>query len=432
MGAWDRRYERWIERALAARKLKGVPEAGRGPVDAGGAASAVEDMRSAVPPLGLREYWYPALPARKVGRKPVFWVMLGDELVFFRNQAGKVVALTDVCPHRGASLSEGDCYYRGFLSCPYHGATFDGRGECAAFLTEGPDSTMVGKLRARTYPTRTLRGWVFVWMGEGAPAPIEEDLPPELFERGTEVLSTYTYWHTNWMLAIENHSDAHNCFYVHRNSLLQLLTGGGGRARTPLGPTSKIVNDRALLALDHGPSYYAQNGEVPYQMHYPGVDGVWPLRRWRRLWGGFFRKYVFRPRPFETIEEWLPGHHLPCTVRSRVGGLSMYTRYAVPVKANLSRIIYFHSARPASRRERLLERLRFHGYYNWIAHYNFSGQDNTAASPCRYWTPEYLSPTDSQVVQWRWLVAEGSRDAERRRARVEGEEAGARDQVIEA
>ena len=40
------------------------------------------------------------------------------------------------------------------------------------FITEGPDSRMVGRLKARKFPTRTLKGVVFVWMGEGEPAPI--------------------------------------------------------------------------------------------------------------------------------------------------------------------------------------------------------------------------------------------------------------------
>ncbi len=180
MGAYLRFSERRIEKALERDKTKGMRERPLWEAAPDGSYQGLDptkDRRALIPPLGLREYWYPALPDRKVGRKPVFWVMLGDELVFFRDKQGQVAALSDVCPHRGASLSEGDCFYRGFVSCPYHGATLDGSGDCVAFITEGPDSKMVGNLHARVYPTRTLRGWVFVWMGEGEPAPIEEDVP---------------------------------------------------------------------------------------------------------------------------------------------------------------------------------------------------------------------------------------------------------------
>lgn len=423
MGAYLRFSENRIERELERTKSKGVREgpgdgqlAGNGEAMLG--AGPARDRRALIPPLGLREYWYPALPARTVGRKPLFWVMLGDELVLFRDQRGEVVALSDVCPHRGASMAEGDCFYRGFVTCPYHGATFDGQGECVAFLGEGPASKMVGNLPLRRYPTRTLRGWVFVWMGEGEPAPIEEDVPPEFFEPETTLLlSTYTYWYTNWMVAIENENDAHNCFFVHRNSVTQLFSSSGGRPRTPIGPRSKVVNGRALLHLGKNRGYYAgENGKLPYQMYYPGVDGVWPLHRWRLLWGWLFDRIRSRGQAEDVPEEWSGGYHAPSMIRS-FG--ATYTRWVVPIKPNLSRVVYFHTRRIKNPARRAWEKVYFYAWFNWMRHYNFSGQDNGAASPCRYYTPEILSATDSHLVLLRKLITEGSRDAMLRKARAD-------------
>lgn len=62
-------------------------------------------------------------------RKPVKVRMLGEELCLFRGAQGDVVAIQDVCPHRGARLSEGDCHYRGTVACPYHGWVFDESGK---------------------------------------------------------------------------------------------------------------------------------------------------------------------------------------------------------------------------------------------------------------------------------------------------------------
>ena len=65
------------------------------------------------------------------------------------------------------------------------------------------------------------------------------------------LLSSYSYWYTNWLVAIENQMDAHNCFFVHRNSIelliqdrrgLQLFLGMG-----PHRPATKVVNGRALV-----------------------------------------------------------------------------------------------------------------------------------------------------------------------------------------
>ena len=110
------------------------------------------------PKLGFREYWYPGIEARKVRRTPVHLTMLGDDLVLFRDGAGKVVALSDWCPHRGARLSLGVCEFKGTVTCPYHGYVFDGTGQCVAGLIERPDSPFVGKLRAHAYPTEERMG----------------------------------------------------------------------------------------------------------------------------------------------------------------------------------------------------------------------------------------------------------------------------------
>src|SRR6266550_4382113 len=124
------------------------------------------------PKLGFREYWYPGIEARKVRRAPVHLTMLGEDLVLFRDAAGKVVALSDWCPHRGARLSLGVCEFKGTVTCPYHGYVFDGTGQCVAGLIERPDSPFVGKLRAHAYPTEERMGIVFVWMGETTPVSL--------------------------------------------------------------------------------------------------------------------------------------------------------------------------------------------------------------------------------------------------------------------
>ena len=419
MGAWIRRFEKRSEREILARKPRGIPapamssavESSKSQAEQSG-----EEPRSRIPSLGLREYWYPALPTKKVRKKPLYWNMLGDDLVFFRDKQGEVAVLSDICPHRGASLSEGACFYRGFLSCPYHGATFDRHGECVAFIPEGPDSKMVGNLKARTYPTQTLRGWVFIWMGEGRPAPIEEDVPPEFFESDRVVHSSYTYWPLNWIIAIENHSDSHNASYLHRNSINQLTGLSPGRTRTPVSAQGQIVNGRGLVTTHSGANYYAKDGKVPYQMYYPGVDGVWPLHRWRLLWQWFFKfsRGSGNRSPFANNEEWRQGHHLPSVVRT--GGGS--TRYAVPLETNLSRIIYFYFPTARNPINRLWKALHFLLIRNPLE-YNFSSQDGRGAASCRFWTPEHLAPTDSQVTIFRKMIIEISRDATRKKAQLD-------------
>jgi phenylpropionate dioxygenase-like ring-hydroxylating dioxygenase large terminal subunit len=428
MGAYTRFAEKRFERELRHASRRGVLEPSYRRERAFDVfvpgAEGESDSRVGVPALGLREYWYPAIEARQVKSKPVYWVMLGEEIVLFRNKDGSIAALSDVCPHRGASLSSGDCFYRGTVTCPYHGATFDGQGNCAAWLTEGPDSRMVGEVSVRHFPTQTLKGWVFIWMGDGAPAPIEEDVPPEFFEpESTLVCSTYTYWRSNWLIAIENQNDAHNCDFVHRDSVKQFLGIYRGRSRTPLSPKSEVINDRAVVVKGRAHQQYYGEGDPSRAMRYPGVDGVWPLFRIRRLWQPFFNRMGERMRDhkFETPAEWASAHHLPAEVRVNYGR-HMYTRYAVPVEANISRIVIFHSRRLSTKFARLKEKIYFALVHNWLQNYNFSGMDSTVSAPCRFWTPENLSPTDSHLLMLRKLIRERSRDAVRRRSLLQRED----------
>jgi phenylpropionate dioxygenase-like ring-hydroxylating dioxygenase large terminal subunit len=441
VGAISRLHERRVERRLRRDAPRGVRDATeersaheQARVELDESDRSV-DLRPAVPPLGLREYWYPTIPSRRVPRRrPMSWQMLGEELVLFRDTTGKVVALTDACPHRGASLSRGHGYYPGTVTCPYHGAVFDGEGTCRAFLTEGPASKMPELLRARSYPTMELRGWVFTWMGDGEPAPPEEDIPPEFFEdENTVLLTTYTYWPMPWLVALENQGDSHNAAYAHLNSMQQ-LTRDCARPRTPFGPRVREVEGRALVPMRGGKNPYVdETGEVPYQLSYPGLGGaVWPLHRWRQwVWRAlrpWYRLVVFSDwrkarsaHPYATADEWADGvgtycWHLPGIVRIN-SGIYMYSRFAVPVAPNLSRIVYVHNRRVRTALGRALTRVWFAVYFNWWKNYNFSGQDNRIAAPTRYWTPETLAPTDSMMTAIRRLVVFGSRDCARARRR---------------
>jgi len=330
------------------------------------------DRRQLAPPEGLRDFWYPALLDSKVGKKPVRLKMLGEELCFFRDEHGNVAALWDVCPHRGASLAQGDCHFKGTVACAYHGWVFNGEGECVSVLSEGPNSGIPGKVQAQKYPTQTLKGLVFVWMGEGEPAPIEEDVPEEFFEEKSQVLYRIADWPVNWRVALENSMDSH-VYYVHRDSILML-------ARGPLDPYSRSPRIRPVFVgngfnVIWGDAEDAGNprrsfgfreyfdilrGKLHYQDSHNGL-GRWPKSKWRLLWN-----WVFIPankrrlsRPVTTTNPlWGPGHHLPGMFRTDMR-THMYTRMCVPIDGDTTRIVYYHTTRPGNLLGRIYERVHF-------------------------------------------------------------------------
>ena len=196
-----------------------------------------------LPVLGFRNYWYPLIESRRVNERPVSLRILGEDLVLFRSE-GKVGALMDRCPHRGTRLSLGRVIFPGTLSCGYHGWTFNRRGECLAALVEGPDSKIPGKVRVRAYPVAERFGVVWVFMGEGAPPPLDEDLPPDALRPEVSTFQMFEEWKCDWRNVTENLIDSSHPYTVHRNSLLflfQKVPGGAG------GFTAEVLPDSGLL-----------------------------------------------------------------------------------------------------------------------------------------------------------------------------------------
>ena len=396
------------------------------------------DIRSKIPALGNREYWYPALPDKDVKwDRPQVLRMLGMDLVFFHGKDGAVKALLDACPHRGAYLSLGDCFYKGFVTCPYHGATYDGDGNCVAMLTEGPDSKLPGEMRAWPFPTVTLKGVVFVWMGEGKPVDPREDIPPELFDEPHTVLRwSCQVMHCSWIMVLENTNDAHNCFFVHRNCISILRSRLGGRPRTPLGYRTKVVGGvTANYSAGSGIApteryYFDEDGNIPFQMYYPGVGGVWPIHRYRLLWVWLWERSVKRSRidarwGTEVIgggqgqaqmmrgEDAWSGTRLPSIAAKGTGGRTSYRshRWAVPIERDMTRVCYINIERyqeAPSLKTRLYKGFTW-PFRNWSHNFNFRYADLDAERTCRYDIPEYLSATDSTVVVIRKVITEYAR-----------------------
>jgi phenylpropionate dioxygenase-like ring-hydroxylating dioxygenase large terminal subunit len=366
------------------------------------------DARQLLPLLGLREFWYPAILEKKVtSRKPEMVTMLGEDICLFRGKSGQVVALDNACPHRGAKLSKGHCDFKGTLACFYHGMVFDETGLCVAALGEGPDSPMPGKLRAKTYPTATVKGIVFVWMGAGKPAPIEENVPEEFFDDDALLFCWTNSWPCNWRPAVENYADSH-VRYVHRNSALMLMR--------PMLPPSLPMAGRPFRVGSHRLAAPGRIGSAtqrdrnkgrPYQDYFPLLGARWPKHRWRLMWTWFFEwcdriRYKFR-RPFQISDEWGTGQHLPSVVRLNYG-THMYTRWAIPVTENETRMFYFHVARRATWLGRLHERVQWTLFHNWAMNKNFSEQDSPGAIDLYYDRPERMTVSDQQTIEWRKLL----------------------------
>jgi len=127
----------------------------------------------------LINLWYVAEWSDTVKDKPVKVKMLGQNFVLFRDQQGKVSCLSDVCLHRGGSLSGGRTI-RDCVACPYHGWQFNGDGKVEFIPSEGSDFKIPDRARVDAYPTEERYGMIWVFLGD---APESERIPiPEFPE----------------------------------------------------------------------------------------------------------------------------------------------------------------------------------------------------------------------------------------------------------
>src|SRR5262249_18309393 len=221
--------------------------------------------------LGFRNYWYPVTWSHKIGKQPLRFQLLGDPLMFYREQ-GKVYAFYDQCPHRGIPLSVGRQEFPGTWSCRYHGWTFDFEtGVLKAALTDGPDSPICGKVRVKTYPVEERAGLVWAWMGEGTPTvPVEDDIPPAFLGQDAVIVGRISTRKGNWRYAAENGFDEAHAKYLHRyGSLWTMFRHVPAWAKRIGGPQI----DDAGVWLSRPPNSIGMEAE------YPGL-GPWPPAHW--------------------------------------------------------------------------------------------------------------------------------------------------------
>lgn len=173
--------------------------------------------------LGLRNFWYPVIQSHELGRDhPVAITCLGEELVLFRDSAGRPCVLIDRCPHRAIKLSSGRVM-DGDLQCALHGLRFNGAGDCTLIPWE-PEAAESQKKKAcaRGYPTEEIGGYVWAYFAgpEALPAPtIDQCLPEELLHPDKFVhfsLETEE-WNANWLLVIDG-GDAYHAVTLHMQS----------------------------------------------------------------------------------------------------------------------------------------------------------------------------------------------------------------------
>ncbi len=167
----------------------------------------------------MRQYWLPAAMSSEIEADgaPLRLLLLGEQLIAFRDSSGRVGVMDHRCPHRCASLFLGRNEEDG-IRCTYHGWKYDVEGNCVD-TPNLPDSNFKNRIKAKAYKTVERNGLIWVYMGERQEAPpplplIEATLLPE-----RDVTISFVQRECNWLQALEGDIDTSHFGFLHAGAI---------------------------------------------------------------------------------------------------------------------------------------------------------------------------------------------------------------------
>lgn len=162
-------------------------------------------------PMGtlLRRYWHPVGTVVELESEPVQPVrLLGEDLVLFRDESGRLGLVGHTCPHRRVSLAYGIPQENG-LRCCYHGWVINTDGR----VVDMPFEPACLPLKIPAYPVQELGGLIWAYLGP-EPAPL---LPrwDFLLRDDLNRMLTITPLPCNWLQCMDNSLDPIHFEHLH-------------------------------------------------------------------------------------------------------------------------------------------------------------------------------------------------------------------------
>ncbi len=174
----------------------------------------------------FRRFWQPFALTRHVQDRPLAVRLLGEDLVAFRDLAGRFGLLHRHCSHRGASLEYGRPDERG-LRCCYHGWLYDVDGRLLEAPGEPANTPLTRSVCQGAYPVTEHRGILFAYLGP----PDERPRFPhfDTFARADNDMLPYSLdYPCNWLQVHENQMDPLHAVFLHSREGANHFTAAWG------------------------------------------------------------------------------------------------------------------------------------------------------------------------------------------------------------
>ena len=190
----------------------------------------------------IKNTWYVACSLEELealGVRPLGRTICNEQMVLFKGPQGKVAAVEDFCPHRGAPLSLGKVC-EGKLVCGYHGLEMG----CEGKTVHMPGQRVRGFPAIKSYAVVERYGFVWVWPGDQALAD-EAQMPSfEFFDNPAWAYGGGLYHvQADYRLMVDNLMDLTHETYVHATSI--------GQPEIDETPCTTTVQDDQVILQRH-------------------------------------------------------------------------------------------------------------------------------------------------------------------------------------
>jgi phthalate 4,5-dioxygenase oxygenase subunit len=212
-------------------------------------------------PMGglMRAHWIPACMSDEVAAPdgaPVRVRLLGEDMVAFRDTAGRLGVLDEHCPHRRASLALGRNEECG-LRCLYHGWKVDVEGNVVDRPSESHETVLAKNVTHKSYPCREAGGFVWVWMG---PRDRMREFQPPAWAPTPDIRTSIVKMHVrcNWAQVLEGAIDSAHSSSLHSTDMVPAeIDRAGAREREWLRPSTDRAPRLEVQRTDFGFRYVA-------------------------------------------------------------------------------------------------------------------------------------------------------------------------------
>lgn len=215
-------------------------------------------------PMGelLRRYWHPVATSAQATGTPRKVRALAEDLVLFRDGAGRPGLVHARCCHRGTTLYYGKVEAQG-IRCCYHGWLFDAEGHVLEMPTEPEAGARIrDRIRQPRYPLQERYGLVFAYMGPPEKKPVlpryrelEELAPGEFLEVDDTGLGSGGFGTVpcNWMQHFENVVDPYHVPILHGSfSGAQFVQAMAAMPEVTFEATERGIMSTQLRTLEDG------------------------------------------------------------------------------------------------------------------------------------------------------------------------------------